>query len=359
MKVALITRSTLYSSPGGDTIQVLKTAKYLRRLNVSADIKLTDEKINYNDYDLLHFIGLIRPAGILPHLKKAKNPFVITPLLIDYSEFDKNYRKGFSRKFFSRLSTDQIEYAKTIARWLKRQERIRSVHFLVNGQQNSIKKILEKASLILPNSQLEYEQLVQRYCIEKPFVVVPNGIDTDIFLSCKEFQKDDKMVLCVARAEGLKNQLSLIKALNDTSFQLFIVGNTSANQQEYFNRCKKKAGPNVHFIKHVPQPQLIQYYQRAKVHVLPSWFETCGLSSLEAASMKCNLVVSDKGYVREYFGDNAFYCDPSSPSSIRTAVEKAASSPSCKKLQEKIFSNFTWQRAAQATYQAYQKSLQS
>jgi glycosyltransferase involved in cell wall biosynthesis len=358
MKVALITRSTLYSSHGGDTIQVLKTVKFLRRLNVMADIKLTHEKISYNDYDLLHFFSIIRPADILPHLKKTTIPFVVTPLLIDYSEFDKNYRNGISRKLFSRLSTDQIEYVKTIARWLKRQEQIRSLDFLVKGQHNSIKKILEKTAVLLPNTQLEYDRLINRYSVEKPFVVVPNGIDTDIFFTHKEFKKDDKMVLCVARTEGLKNQLTLIKALKGSSFQLFVVGNSSVNQQSYFEQCKKEGGPNVHFIRHLTQPQLIQYYQRAKVHVLASWFETCGLSSLEAASMQCNLVVSDKGYVREYFGDSAFYCDPALPSSIRTAVEKAASLPACEKFQEKIFSNFTWQKAAYATYQAYQKGLQ-
>jgi hypothetical protein len=60
MKVAFIARSSLYSVKGGDTIQIVSTAKYLRQLNVDVDIKLADEKIDYNHYDLLHFFNLIK-----------------------------------------------------------------------------------------------------------------------------------------------------------------------------------------------------------------------------------------------------------------------------------------------------------
>ena len=100
MKVAFIARSSLYTAKGGDTVQMLHTAKYLQQLNVQVDIRLANEKINYKEYDLLHFFNLIRPADILPHIGKANTPFVVTPLLIDYSEYDKQYRKGVSGKLF-------------------------------------------------------------------------------------------------------------------------------------------------------------------------------------------------------------------------------------------------------------------
>ncbi len=58
---------------------------------------------------------------------------------------------------------------------------------------------------------------------------------------------------------------------------------------------------------------------------MPSWFETTGLSSLEAAAMGCNIVITRKGDAYEYFGDYAYYCDPESPDSIFKAIEKAAS----------------------------------
>ena len=355
MKEAFIARSSLYASKGGDTIQILNTARCLGQLKVQVDIRLTDEKINYKQYDLLHFFNLIRPADILPHIRHAPIPFVVTPLLIDYSEYDKQYRKGISGKLFRLLSADQIEYVKTIARWMKRQEKVKSFSYLFKGHHNSIKNIIRKAGLFLPNSEMEYRQLKQSYSLMPSYTVIPNGIDESLFLSSANSEKDDRMVLCIARIEGIKNQLNLIKALNNSGYQLFIIGNAAANQSTYYHECRKLAAENIHFIDHLPQKELIQYYQKAKVHILPSWFETCGLSTLEAAAMGCNVVITNKGYAAEYFTGHAFYCDPSSPSSIFEAVNKASRANHCKILQEKIFSTYTWENAALKTYQAYKK----
>ena len=86
----------------------------------------------------------------------------------------------------------------------------------------------------------------------------------------------------------------------------------ATNQNDYYLKCKKIAASNIHFVDHFPQEELIKYYQKAKVHILPSWFETCGLSTLEAAAMGCNIVITNRGYASEYYDGHAFYCDPSS-----------------------------------------------
>src|ERR1700712_690373 len=118
IKVLMIARATLYKVPGGDTVQINQTAKELTAIGVSADIKLTDEPIDYNNYDLLHFFNLIRPADILYHIKKDNKPFVVSPILVDYSKFDMQHRKGISGLLFKFLSAHGIEYAKTIGRWI-------------------------------------------------------------------------------------------------------------------------------------------------------------------------------------------------------------------------------------------------
>ncbi|MGC4059024.1 MAG: hypothetical protein QM743_13050 [Chitinophagaceae bacterium] len=56
------------------------------------------------------------------------------------------------------------------------------------------------------------------------------------------------MVMCVARIEGRKNQLNVIRALKGTDFQLYIVGKAAPNHQKYLEQCRQEAGPNVHFI---------------------------------------------------------------------------------------------------------------
>lgn len=357
MKVAFIARSSLYNSKGGDTIQILQTARHLERLNTKVDIRLTDEKINYSEYDLLHFFSIIRPSDILPHIKNPRIPFVVTPLLIDYSEYDQKYRKGISAKLFRYLSGDQIEFIKTIARWTKGQQEIKNFSYLFKGQKESVKTIIKRAAMVLPNSEMEYHQLVHSYSLMPPFSIIPNGIDENIFSATVNEQKDENMVLCVARIEGLKNQINLIEGLNNSKFKLFIIGNHAANQVDYYTQCKKIAAGNIHFIDHLPQEELIKYYQKAKVHILPSWFETCGLSTLEAAAMGCNVVITNRGYASEYCNGYAFYCDPSSPHSILEAIGKASKAEYPKIFQQKIFADYTWRNAACKTLEAYKKII--
>ena len=149
----------------------------------------------------------------------------------------------------------------------------------------------------------------------------------------------------------------MIKALNNTHFKLLLIGKAGDNQKAYYNQCKKIAAPNIVFTGRLSQKELSHYYKRAKVHVLPSWFETCGLSSLEAAAMGCNIVITDKGYARDYFGDQAIYCNPQSAASIYNAVLSASLINPSEELEKKIRKEFTWAQAAKKTLEAYQTIL--
>jgi glycosyltransferase involved in cell wall biosynthesis len=355
IRVAMIVRSTFYTSKGGDTIQVLQTAAHLARHNIFVNIKLTSEKIEYDKYDLLHFFNITRPADILYHIRKTEKPFFISTILIDYSEYDKYYRKGFAGMLFRFLSANGIEYLKTISRWVLGKDKLMSLQYLWKGQRRTIIEILKKAALLLPNSHSEYNRLIQQYNCNTDYIVVPNGVDTDLFSFNNAIEKDPLLVLCVARVEGIKNQINLIHALKNTKYKLVIIGAAALNQMSYYNICRQIATENIGFIEHLPQEELVSYYQKAKVHVLPSWFETTGLSSLEAAAMGCNIVITDKGDTIEYFGNDATYCDPGSAESIYCAVEKAAGLSNNGSLQQKILSQYSWEQATIRTMEAYKK----
>lgn len=356
MNVAFITRSTLYTVPGGDTVQAVQTARHLTFMGVTADIKLANEHINYDSYDLLHFFNLGRPADILHHSQKAHKPYVISTILCNYSEFDQQHRKGLGR-LLRYLPADGVEYVKTIARFLLGRDRMASMAYTWKGQRKSIMDILSHAAMILPNSQSEYQRVLSNYPGEVKCMIVPNGTDQHLFKYDDTVIKEEKLVVCAARIEGVKNQLNLIKALNNTAYRLLLIGTYAPNQAAYYRECRDIAADNIYFIDQVPQYELVKYYARAKVHVLPSWFETTGLSSIEAALMACNVVISDKGDVREYFGKDAFYCNPASPQSILDAVEKASRSPVNEHLRNKILQNYTWKQAATQTLKAYQSVI--
>ncbi|SFF06670.1 Glycosyltransferase involved in cell wall bisynthesis [Chitinophaga sp. CF118] len=354
MRVLYISRATLYSARGGDTIQIENTANELRKLNITVDIKLcNDRHIDYRQYELIHFFNIIRPADIIFHIDKSRLPFVISPIYMDYAQIPKVY-KQFMYRFLSFFKKNTQEYFKCLARSLKNGERIMSWKYIFYGHKRSIAYILKGCACLLPNSFSEYERLKKDFKEAGTFAVIPNSIDTSIFNQLESLQREDA-VICVARIEPSKNQLNIIRALKEVDIPLTIVGDAAPNHHAYYNECRENAYDKVTFINYQDQETIATLYNKHKTHILASWFETTGLSSLEAAACGCTLVISDKGDTREYFSDNVEYCDPGDLQSIRTAVQYALKAPANNSFTDKIVLQNNWTETAIKTLEAYKK----
>lgn len=358
----MISRATLFLQPGGDTIQITKTAEYINKYEgVSVDVKTVNDNIDYSNYDLLHLFNICRPSDLLGIINKSKLPYVISTVFVDFSEAEKNHFKK-SRLILSKLfGNNQLEYIKAIGRFLKKQEKITDYKYLVFGHKKSVKRIINKAELLLPNSESEYNRLYNCYGLKQKYYVIPNGIDLSVFkndnLDDYQYDKFKNSIISVGQITPVKNHLNLIQALNNTKYNVFIIGTPTLNATEYYNKCIETAADNINFIPKLKQEELSIIYSRAKVHVLASWFETTGLVSLEAAYLGCNIVITNRGDQMEYFGDNAFYCDPKDINSIRLAVDKAYSAKTNKEFKKKILTNYNWDITAQKTIKAYKEVI--
>jgi glycosyltransferase involved in cell wall biosynthesis len=345
----------LFSSPGGDTVQMLKTKEFLERdFEVSITIQPDLKAVDYRDFDLIHFFNIIRPNNILAHINQGL-PYVVSPIFVDYTEYDQQVRGGVMGKISKMVGRDHSEYLKIIARWVKNKEYPASSYFLTHGFKNSVQKILDGCSVMLPNSENELSRLKRDYQFDCESVIVPNAVDTSIFNNDPE--KPKKGIVSVARIEGLKNQLNLIRAVNQTNMELTVIGKPAPNHFEYYQICKNEAGSGIKFIDHIEPNDLVKYYQKAKIHAMVSWFETTGLSSLEAAACGCNVVISNKGDQRDYFHNDAFYADPASIESIKKALLLADKAEKPSKLIQRIKTQYSWEKTAEKTYQAYKKAL--
>ena len=361
LKILFLSRASLFSVRGGDTVQVTKTAEALQRSGVTVDIRLCNEKkIDYSGYDLIHFFNIRHPADMLLHIERSDLPYVISTIYVNYARPSNRQRSGIKDGILNLFGSDAQEYIKTVGKSIFNGEKIVSGNYVWKGHRRSVRWILSNASMLLPNSESEYNRLLNAYQIEKKYSVIPNGADTALFnYSSEELRtKDSIMVLCVARIELIKNQLNLIKALNGTDFHLYCIGDPAPNHMAYYNECKKIALPNIHFLGAMKQEELVKYYRKAKVHVLPSWFETTGLSSLEALYCGCNIVVTNYGDTADYYDPSAcFYCDPGSTNSIREAVIKAAAGETKTAYVKEVSARYNWEQAAEKTLMAYQEAM--
>lgn len=365
MKVLFITRPTVFSGPGGDTIQLEKTKQYLEKLGCKVDIADHTSPLLEN-YDLIHFFNLRNPQDLIYNVRRAKDrniPIVLSTIWGSYLECDKKNRAGVQKWIANNVPESSVEYLKSIARiFVNRNFHIGMLPYILKGHFKCQKEIVQHSKALLPNSPTELERVKKDMGLENVIgFPIANAVDLNVFNF--ERVKEDKYshlkgcLLSAARIEIRKCQLDLIRAVKNLPYKLVIVGKPSPNSIEYYNQCKLEAGSNVEFISHVSHEELAELYKVAKAHALISWMETPGLSTLEAAVMDCNVLVTNRGDTEYYFQDLATYCEPGDVNSVREGIIKVMTQDYSPKLKQRIVDNFTWEHTAMQTFQAYKNVL--
>lgn len=361
MKVLFITRPTVFSGPGGDTIQLLKTKEYLEELGCKIDIADTSRP-NFVGYDVIHFFNLRNPQDIANNVARAKKmniPTVLSTIWGSYYECDQYSRKGLQGFIVRNFTEYSVEYSKSLIRAvLNRNFHRDTLKYLFKGHYTSQRDIVNDVDYLLPNSPTELDRVRDDMRLpNKSGHWVANAVDINVFdytsVKVDKYKHLEGCLLTAARVEIRKCQLDLIKAVKDLPYKLVIVGKPSPNSLDYYNECVCAANDNVVFIDHVTQAELAELYKVCKAHALVSWMETPGLSTLEAAVMNSNVLVTNRGDTEFYFEDYAVYVEPGDIESIREGVIKVMESTFKQELKNKILSNFIWKDTAKQTYDGY------
>lgn len=368
MRILLVNgREDANQNPGGDTVQVSKTREALLALGIEADIRSLDDLDDTRSYDVAHLFNIQMPhsaRAAFETLQKKGIPIALSPIYWDLYPFwfeeaakDKAVWRQVTRlggkKLAARLYVGWQRAKGPLLPWWRSQ-----------------RHLLSQTDRILPNSQAEADVLRNSFLLgvgfEQKIDVIPNAIDRSLFEQqpepSRKFSQNygiGDFVLQVGTIHPVKNQLGLIRALNDLPVPIVFIGRPIESTVEYAEKCQALAAQrgNVYFIDRLPHEELPQIYALAKIHVLPSWRETPGLVSMEAAASGCSIVSTSIGSAPEYFGDMAWYCRPDDPQSIRIAVEMAMRTPAPKKLRQRMLTEFTWAQTAERTLDAYKKIL--
>ncbi|MCS6830166.1 MAG: methyltransferase domain-containing protein [bacterium] len=362
-RVLMTTHQRALEMLGGGETQLFETLLALREQGVAADVSVS-MRLPEEPYALIHAFSLYH-ADKVDLLERTGKPLVVSTIFRDNAAF---YPVTVGAAVFRQQEASQVEEA--LRAWKEGRLRVQGVEPQSLDEPEDLRRVKERvvrrAQVLLPNCRWELSSLRRYFRLGyKPAQVVPNAVRPERFTQAapdafaQRFGSRD-FVLCAARIEPFKNQLMLIWALRSTGIPLVLAG--SVSDPEYGALCRRWAGENVHFVGELSPELLASAYAAARVHAMPSWAETPGLTSLEAALAGCAIVVGDQGAEREYFGDFAFYCNPADVDSIREAVLRAWEARDTAKreaLREHILKHYTWSEAARTTAEAYEQILQA
>jgi glycosyltransferase involved in cell wall biosynthesis len=360
-------REDARQNPGGDTVQLEKTRQELERSGVAVEVRELNELDDLTGFDLAHLFNLQMPESAwraFQTLQRRRMPIVFSPIYWDILPywFELAVKtRGRWRWLAKLMGKDRAR--QSYIRWQKRKSRS-------NKDWQLQRLLLQHSARILPNSPSEIELLQETFLLPEAYSlkydVIPNGIDAKLYATLPQPSQEfldqygvRDFVLEVGMVYPVKNQLGLIEALSDLPVTIVIIGQVMAELSQYADTCRARAAErgNVIFIDRLPHDKLPGVYALAAVHALPSWRETPGLVSLEAAASGCRIVTTSIGSTRDYFGDDAWYCNPQEYRSIRVAVESALRAPRSLALRDRVLSEYTWQRAAEATLASYLRTL--
>lgn len=359
-KVLFYARPDINSQPRSDTVILENLRRGLTDLGVEADLDLELRK-SPKDYDIAHLLSFRTPEITMAHAQRVAQdglPFVVTAL--DYNQTSDELTQ---ERLFIALkqyvdSGQQEETWEGRETWDERQPQSAPSLIPRTGDNSWM---AHHAVFLHASGQAEKVTLLRDFPNVKRIEVIPFGGDSNqardlgqAFISqtgLKDF------VLCVAPLQRKKNQLMLLKALEQSDLSLVFVTGGTEGESDYEDCCKKfkRLAPTV-FLGHLNLELLASAYQAARAHVLPSFYELPGLSSLQAAAYGKNVVVTDTGTTREYFGSSAFYCRPDNSESIVNAVSAAYYSPLMPQLSSQLAS-YTWKNSASRLYKIYEQVM--
>jgi glycosyltransferase involved in cell wall biosynthesis len=327
---------------GGHVTQQLETVRALERAGVTACVGSVEEALD-GDFDIVHAFEDIRP---LLRLGRPKGRLVVSPIY-----FPRWYVLGpyFQRPGYPHaLATSCRHYAG----WLRRPR----ARYRRRSDFRSMHAALATADVVIVNSSAEASLLRHDTGVLPPLRVAYSGVAHEAFSGDAAHGRellgigDQPFVLSVARVEPRKNALALALALRGLPYRLVLVGSVLPGNERYLEAVREAAPTLVH-VSHLKHDLVRHVHAAAAVHALPSWYETTGLSTLEALATGTPVVVGEGPCVREYFGDCAAFCRPVSVKSVRRAIVRALADPAgC---EREVARRYGWDRTAQELIAAY------
>jgi len=353
LRVLMQNRPQALSLRGGDTVVMerLKTGLESRGMIVTVDL---EGVANPAHFDLVHLFNFATPDLTRMYAERAVKagiPFVVTTLYEDVPAFHTQ-----SHAVAGLLI--RYVYGGQNKEWYDQQDI--NLDSIATAPKFDNAWTAEHAAALLVNGATE-GRTIQRDFPECGTIVevklgheVGKPVGPELFV--RQYGISD-FILCVGRFESRKNQLMLLKALEDSELPIVLVSGGFSYQPDYDKAVRGfgRRGQTV-IVERLSDEMLSSAYAACRIHALPSWYELPGLVSLEAASYSKNVVATRYGTAANYLGARPFFCSPWDEDSIRNAVTAAYYAPVPGDMKE-IAQGYSWDATIEATVQAYESVL--
>jgi glycosyltransferase involved in cell wall biosynthesis len=309
--------------PRGATLQKIETFNYLKW---PLPLSILQNRKQLARFDLIHCPTVIVPPSVLLY-KKYKIIMTVHDLVPALFPEHSNYKKFLYYKYILKFVFPFID------------------HFIVPSR--SVRHSLSRHYNIRPGR----------------ISVIYEGVSNAFHQGPR--QKKD-YILTVSTVEPRKNFRRVIDAFINLKtnhcipHKLYIVGKKGWSCDEIY-RIPKEFEKSIVFTGYIPQSELIDLYQNAKLFVYPSLHEGFGLPVVEAMACGCPVVTSNLSSLPEIAGDAALFVDPYRVDDIASSIlkilrnENLASNLVSKGLERA--KQYTWARCAQNTINVYKAVL--
>lgn len=171
-------------------------------------------------------------------------------------------------------------------------------------------ELFNSCDRIIANTKKESELLCYEYGINNNKIsIIPNTVK-DVFLNTDISSSKittNPYLLTIASIDPRKNQHLVAAIAKRMKYDYRIYG--PVYDESYLNYVLKIGGGYVHYCGTLVHgsKEMLNVLDSSSLYILPSWWETPGISAMEAAVRGKPIIVTEIGGAREYFGDYAQY----------------------------------------------------
>ncbi|TET43911.1 glycosyltransferase family 1 protein [candidate division TA06 bacterium] len=240
--------------------------------------------------------------------------------------------------------------------------------------------VVEKVDSIIAVSRTTRSDLLEVYGFDKERIhIIEHGVEesfrpiTDsgsLEALRRRYKLPEKFVLCVGTLEPRKNHVRLIQAFqlmcerHTDKYRLVVCGKKGWMYDEIFALAEtSRSKETVMFTGYVPDEEMPYLYNLASVVAYPSLYEGFGLPVVEAMACGKPVLTSNRGAMADVAGDSALLVNPEDVNDMAEGLYRLISDDELRERLKlagrKRASTFTWEKAARATLDVYDRVVRN